>query len=203
MKNILIIRHAESTANAGERTTAHDTIPLSEKGKMQAEELVETLDIIPELIVVSPFTRTQETAAPFIFKHQDVPVEIWNVQEFTYLTTKKYNNTTTEERRGDVKKFWDLGDIHYQDDVDVETFRMFIERIQHFISKVTARPEKNIVIFSHGGFIQNLKNYLEVVGEQHSAVVHDETIKELMSRYRGILGTTFPIENASVHRLDF
>lgn len=203
MKNILIVRHAESLANAGERTNAHDTIPLSEKGKIQAQELVKKLEVIPDLIVVSPYTRTYETALPFITKHQTVPVETWNVQEFTYLDPKIYNGTTMEERTVAVKRYWDLGDVHYRDSKETETFYLLIQRIESFINKLTTRPEKTIVIFSHGGFMQNLITYLDVINESHNKEeLREEDVMELMNRYKSILGTKFPIENTSIHKLN-
>lgn len=202
MKNILIIRHAESLANAGERTSAHDTIPLSEKGKMQALDLAQQLDIIPDLIVLSPFTRTHETAAPFISKHKSVPVEIWNVQEFTYLDTKVYNGTTMDERMEAAKTYWGLTDIHLQNGEEAESFYVLIKRIEDFVNKLKVRQEKNIVIFSHGGFIQNLKTYLEIIGVNKGKEILEEDVLELMRSYKGILGKKFPIENVSVHKLD-
>ena len=39
----------------------------------------------PSLIVTSLFLRTQQTAAPTIERFPDVPVEVWPIEEFTYL----------------------------------------------------------------------------------------------------------------------
>lgn len=202
MKNILIIRHAESMANAGERTHAHDKITLSEKGKTQAEQLAKELSIVPDLIVISPFTRTQETALPFISKHPHVPVETWNVQEFTYLNTENYNGTTREERMGAIKKYWDLLDIHHADGGNAETFNLFINRIKDFVNELKKREEKNIVIFSHGAFILNLKTYLEKINGVENLT--EEDIKEIMKIHKSISDSSqrFPIENVSVHKIN-
>lgn len=201
MKQLYIIRHAESIANAGKRTDRHDTVPLSEKGREQAEFLAQTLEVIPDLVVVSPFTRTQETASPYLSRYPHVPVEVWDVQEFTYLDTKLYSGTTAEERLDAVRKFWERLQIHHQDGPGSETFYMLIERIRNFLLKVESRPEETIVVFSHGGFIQNLKTYLDVVKGGYCSPPSEEVVLTLMLRYKDLVGLKFPIENASVHKL--
>jgi hypothetical protein len=35
--------------------------------------------------VTSPHLRTQQTTAPTIERFPDVPVEVWPIEEFTYL----------------------------------------------------------------------------------------------------------------------
>lgn len=203
MKSIFIIRHGESTANAGERTDAHDTIPLSEKGKAQAENLAKEFSVTPDLIIVSPFTRTQETARPFIEKHITVPVEMWDVHEFTYLDPKVCNGTTKEERSVAVKKYWNALDVHYQDGDEAETFALFIDRIRTFVKKLQSRQEKTIVIFSHGAFIQNLKTYLEMCSRVGDKEWSEGNTEELMKLFQETgLGGKNPIENVSVHRIE-
>lgn len=199
MKQVLIIRHAESLANIGERTDSHSAIPLSEVGKKQAEDLVTRIDSIPDLIVVSPYTRTYDTAKPFIEKYSSVPVETWDVHEFTYLSPKQYSGTSREERWGAITTYWESLNIHYRDGDDSETFYEFVIRIKNFINKVTLRPEKNIIIFSHGGFIKNLLAYLASSKNEMS----DDAILELMKHNRSLLGVKYPIENVSIHTLEF
>ena len=63
---LLLIRHAETTANA-ERLldTAPPGTDLSDRGRIQAEELVKALEDVPlDAIYVSDLVRTQQTAAP-------------------------------------------------------------------------------------------------------------------------------------------
>lgn len=62
----MLIRHAETTANA-ERLldTAPPGTDLSDRGRIQAEELVKVLEDVPlDAIYVSDLVRTQQTAAP-------------------------------------------------------------------------------------------------------------------------------------------
>jgi broad specificity phosphatase PhoE len=72
---LLLIRHAETTANA-ERLldTAPPGTDLSERGRIQAEELVEALeDVALDAIYVSDLVRTQQTAAPLATARGLVP----------------------------------------------------------------------------------------------------------------------------------
>lgn len=63
---LLLIRHAESSANADRLLdTAPPGADLSERGREQAEALVESLDGIDlDAIYVSDLVRAQQTAAP-------------------------------------------------------------------------------------------------------------------------------------------
>ena len=82
---VYLIRHAESVSNAGERTASHGGAELSSEGRRQAEALTARIGFCPDLIVVSPFVRTRQTAEPLRQKYPDVPVEEWPVQEFSFL----------------------------------------------------------------------------------------------------------------------
>ena len=62
----IFIRHGQSTGNAG--VPCHDlgAIELTELGQEQAREVAASWIEAPALIVTSPYTRTQQTAAPTI-----------------------------------------------------------------------------------------------------------------------------------------
>ena len=198
MKTIHIIRHAESLANKGEKTEKHDTIPLSELGRIQARNLLEKLDVVPDLIITSSFTRTQETAAPYIERHKGVPIEVWEVEEFTYLDTTKYSNTTPEERAPAVKEFWGKQDITFKDAEHTESYLDFTKRVINFVQRVTVREEERIVIFSHGMFILTLKNYLEI---RENNLQVDDIAKKLMELQKKHNHLISPIHNTSIHTI--
>ncbi len=58
-----LIRHAECKSSGIWNAPMES---LTEKGKEQAKLLAEEITLKPDLIVVSPFTRSQETAVPII-----------------------------------------------------------------------------------------------------------------------------------------
>src|SRR6266404_2703390 len=55
MKEIWLIRHAESAANAGAVTSSPETIPLTEKGLQQARRVAAWFDKQPDIIAVSRY----------------------------------------------------------------------------------------------------------------------------------------------------
>ncbi|MFA5131835.1 MAG: histidine phosphatase family protein [Candidatus Paceibacterota bacterium] len=204
MKKILIIRHAESVGNAGGKIDTHDAIPLSEKGRLQAQVLAETLDVIPDLIVLSSFSRTRETAEPFIAKNPSIPVEIWDVEEFTYLDPRLYNDADQKERQKIAIDYWRHADIHHKTGEGVESFSELIARMKRLVKKLEGREEKTIAIFSHGRFIYGLKTYLQKVKERGSVDLSDEDLEELKELHALTVfnPSQFPIDNTSVHTIE-
>ncbi|KIC83930.1 hypothetical protein RR51_03725 [Pseudomonas sp. C5pp] len=59
MKNVRLIRHGESAANACQPTRDHASIPLTTKGLEQAHMVARSFTSAPDLIVASPFHRAQ------------------------------------------------------------------------------------------------------------------------------------------------
>ncbi|HSF76605.1 MAG TPA: phosphoglycerate mutase family protein, partial [Microcoleus sp.] len=83
--SIWIIRHGQSQSNAGLATIGPHENALSELGDRQSRCIPTAVKQTPDLIVTSPYLRTQLTAQPLIEKFPHTPVEVWQVQEFTYL----------------------------------------------------------------------------------------------------------------------
>lgn len=69
---------------AGLRTEHPATIRLTERGQTQAALTAKTLPS-PALVVTSPYLRTKQTAAPFLWRFLNAPQAEWPVQEFTFL----------------------------------------------------------------------------------------------------------------------
>ena len=160
-KTVYLIRHAESEANAGLRTMNHAGIALSNKGRMQAKILCEFLQekiAAPKLIILSPFARAKETAAPLIegLARNDSRVEIreWPVQEFTYLCLTKCNNTTREERTEMREAYWKRLDPYEINGDGTESFSHLMGRVDRFLGllqKINCSPA---IVFTHSEFIR-------------------------------------------------
>lgn len=153
MKIVRLIRHGESAANAGARTMDHASIPLTDKGIEQAKQVAPSFAEAPDLIVLSPFSRAQATAAFTAAKFPAVCVETWPIQEFTYLNPASCVNTTVAERKHRVAEYWDRADPSYTDDGGAESFLQFVSRAQSFLDRLAGQPTGNLVVFSHGQFI--------------------------------------------------
>ena len=153
MKNVRLIRHGESAANAGQATLDHATIPLTLKGFEQAHLVALSFNHVPALIVASPFTRAHSTAmatAP-VFPH--IPFETWPIHEFTYLEPGRCANTTVAQRRDWVAAYWAKADPEFTDGEGAESFLDFISRAQSFLDRLAEHPDDDIAVFSHGQFI--------------------------------------------------
>jgi broad specificity phosphatase PhoE len=97
--NVLIVRHAQSAANAGGRTSDPAAIPITGLGRSQAQCVRNLVPVPPDVIVVSSYIRTVQTAEPLTSRFPNVSVQEWPVQEFTYLDPALCASTTYSERK--------------------------------------------------------------------------------------------------------
>ncbi len=183
---VLLIRHGESEANAGLPTPSPASIRLTAKGHEQAAALAACLTDRPDLIVTSPYLRTQETAAPFIRRHETTPVEVWPVHEFTYLDILRHAGTTENARSAAVAEYWDRSDPLWNDGGGAESFADFIGRIDAALLRLRERVGQTAVVFTHGYVIHALEMRNDHPGETVDA--------QFMTRFR----ETWP-KNATGH----
>src|SRR5512133_1990184 len=120
MLTVYFIRHAESESNAGMRTEHPATIRLTKRGIEQARLTSQIFINTPDLIVTSPYLRTQTTAAPLIERFPGTPHVEWWVQEFTYLDPSYWNGTTFHERQLVAHAYWERSDPRYRDSDNAE-----------------------------------------------------------------------------------
>ena len=156
MKDIWFIRHAESLANVGSATSTPREIPLSEKGFEQAKVLAENLDPSPDLVIVSPYDRSMQTAAPLLERYPDVRTETLNVQEFTYLSISRCRGTSHEERKPIVAEYWQRSDPNYCDGDQAESFAEFLDRCRRFVDTICEEDFELAFVFTHEQFIKGL-----------------------------------------------
>lgn len=171
----IFVRHGQSTANTGLPCDDIATIALTDTGHAQAKALAATWTDTPDLIVTSPFSRTQQTARPTIDRFPAVPVEIWPIQEFTYLQPARWNGSTAAERMPHLERYWTAADPHYCDGDGAESFADLLERARAALERLAAlRSTRLAYVFSHAQFIQAVR----------MIVVHDELDdQEIMRRF--------------------
>ena len=151
----IFIRHGESTGNAG--IPCHDlaTIELTERGQEQAHHVAASWTEAPALIVTSPYTRTRQTAAPTIARFPDTPVEVWPIEEFTYLQPARWNGTRSAERMPHLEHYWSEADPTYCDGEGAESFGALLARCEAALTRLAAMPAGSLAyVFGHGQFIQ-------------------------------------------------
>ena len=149
-----LIRHGESAANAGAATSDPASIPLSEAGWAQASSIAGSFPRRSDLIVVSPFLRTWQTAEPTRNRFPDVPVETWPVQEFTYLSPNRCIGMTAAQRRPLVEAYWRRCDPEYIDEPGAESFSAMLQRVRQMRERLAVHPTAFIAVFTHGQVMQ-------------------------------------------------
>ena len=194
MKRVRLIRHAESAANAGLATTAPDSIPLTEKGQLQARTLADSITSAPDLIISSPFERAIATALPTAARFPHVSFEFWPVEEFTYLSPNRFAGTTLADRKPHAESYWENGDAAMIDGPGAESFDHLIGRVGAMLAKLADHDAQDILVFSHGQFIRAAAWQIKHGG-------HDRSY-DLMREFRA-LDVREPFRNCSSYQLVF
>jgi broad specificity phosphatase PhoE len=154
MKEVWLIRHAESEANAGLPSSDPALIPLTEKGYRQAVQLSTLMPAIPALIVFSPYLRTQHTAAFTMQLFPQVECQEWNIQEFTFLAPALCRNTTRSQRRTMVEEYWKRNEPLYIHGEGAESFADFQKRVCETYQRIVEIERGLILIFGHAQFMR-------------------------------------------------
>lgn len=161
MKNVRLIRHGESAANAGEPTKDHASIPLTAKGLEQARMVAQSITNAPGLILASPFLRAQATAQATTALYPGAAFEIWPIHEFTYLAPARCVDTTLAQRRGWVDAYWERSDPVFSDGEGAESFCDLVERAIEFLDRLKKQSANEIVVITHGQFMNTVRWLLE------------------------------------------
>lgn len=103
MAEVWFIRHGESTSNAGETTSDTSIVELTERGRQQAKAASLVLPRPPDLVVVTPYLRTQQTARPTLDRFPSARCETWALQEFSPLSSAAYAGKNAGQRAPFVK----------------------------------------------------------------------------------------------------
>ena len=158
VRELWFIRHGESQANAGFATSDPASIPLTDLGRRQAQVVSQLINIWPDLIITSPYIRTQETAKPTLQRFASTPHQTWPIQEFTYLAPGRCINTNRQDRKAFVKEYWTRSDPDFIDGQGAESFSGMIERVRCMWQNLCVlKNEEFIVIFTHGLFMNALR----------------------------------------------
>lgn len=145
---VRFIRHGESAANAGFTSSDPALIPLTNKGMQEAVAVSKSLQEAPDLITKSPFLRARHTAEPTIQRFIDSRIEVWPIQELTYLSPAKCAATNAAQRRPLVDAYWQLADPTSVDGPSAESFKAFIKRVRSAFSRLEKLGYGFVVVFA-------------------------------------------------------
>ena len=153
MPTIYLIRHAESTANAGEISQPNHEVDLTAKGRAQARQLAERLTLEPSKVVVSEFIRTRQTAQPWLDKLGIEPEVDGLINEFNVLGYSVVKGMTGDQRRPVGLRYWRKCSLQERVGEDGETFAEFSARVTEFLDTLHTRTDAS-VLFTHGMYIK-------------------------------------------------
>jgi probable phosphoglycerate mutase len=171
---ITLVRHGQSIANAGGIATNHHTNPLTELGHSQARAFAEIFSGSPTLFLRSRYLRAQQTSEPLLQKLSTVPVEDWDVHEFSYLEPTE--EATDEQLKPRILEYWGRSDPDYLDGPSVESFSAFLDRVRDAAQRLAQTPPgEHVVVFTHGFWMQAFRLLL---------LFPDATDAELMQHFR-------------------
>jgi hypothetical protein len=156
--NVMIVRHAQSAANAGERTSDPAVIPITDLGRSQAQCVSTLLREPPDVIVVSRYIRTVQTAEAVTSRFPNISVEEWPVQEFTYLDQALCAGTTSSEREVLVDAYWKALDPQLRNGRGCESFSDFVHRASDPFLRPFGRP-----FSGHFGMSPHARRYADRV----------------------------------------
>ncbi|CAM4451035.1 MAG: 2,3-bisphosphoglycerate-dependent phosphoglycerate mutase [Legionella sp.] len=148
-----LVRHGESSINAGTWSTNPADAQLTILGQKQAQTAATNITETPDLIICSPFIRARESA-DFISKNwPKVPLNIWPIQELIYLSPAKMFPLSPVERKARIADYWQNADPDYCDGDDAESFANFLKRVRQFHTQVI-QQQGFVIVIGHGLFFQ-------------------------------------------------
>ncbi len=147
-----LIRHGQSASNAGLPAVGAENVPLTDLGREQARALAARVEREPDLLIVSPFVRSQATAEPIRERWPFARCETWPIHELTYLSPARCVGTTRETRQPWVDAYWQACDPDYLDGADAESFRAFMERLNAFHQRLLTLEGGLVIVVGHGQF---------------------------------------------------
>lgn len=169
--NLIIIRHAESTANVNPNvyfSTPDSAIPLSPTGVGQAEGLAEILaKESVDAIWCSPYTRTRATLEPYLRTNKVDYREsvLLREQEWPDFRSVKEREILLFRRERSNNEF-------FFKDVGYESYAQVADRAEAFLARLTRShsPDATVVIMSHEVTIRMLLMILDNKSYEESMV---------------------------------
>lgn len=160
MREIILIRHGQSTANAGGVWQGQLDYPLSEEGRRQARLAGLALAAEPfDAIYSSPLSRAFETAG-IIAREAGFEEDITPVEGLTERHGGVLEGTTREDRESWnpalMEKFYGLPEEDRWALVRAETDEEILARFERAISEIIARQPNGsrVVAVTHGGVMR-------------------------------------------------
>ncbi len=173
---LYLFRHGETEWSASGRHTGRTDIPLTDSGRVQARMLEEaTSQVRFSLVLVSPLSRAQETAALAGLKSRISTCE--DLAEFSY---GEYEGLTTTEIREKVPNWT----VWTHDCPGGETVQHAGQRCQRVIDKAN-ESKGNVALFAHGHILRILTaTWLKLPPTEGKHFILDTSTMSILSHER-------------------
>jgi broad specificity phosphatase PhoE len=168
MKKVYFVRHGETSGNLGGFWQSPQE-PLNEKGRNQAAALADRFKSFSfDRIFVSTMNRARETADVItsnmstekeysdLFAENKDPSSVYSKNEVTAP------HDVIERFRKERQEFGSNPEWHFEDEENMSDFMTRIVTAKDFL---TAQPETNILVVSHGNFIRCLAGHVVTNGK--------------------------------------
>jgi alpha-ribazole phosphatase len=153
LRTIFLVRHGESSSNAGGVTMPHALIPLTALGHQQARNLAWHLPAAPALVLASPFVRATDTAKPYANRTGRAIEPEPLLQEFDMIDPALIAGMDQAQRRPVADAVWQAADPDKRMGDQAETFRAFAGRVSSFLANRLPTLPDQTVCFGHGIWI--------------------------------------------------
>jgi broad specificity phosphatase PhoE len=170
--NIYFVRHGITAGNEANQFQL-PTIPLSERGVEQAAFLAQRFESIEtDLIIASPMERARQTAQIIADKIQVPLIESSLFEEIkrpSEVRGRDKKDPEVKEIMRQVKLNFTNTDWRYSDE---ENFFLAKDRAGQALTEVSARPEANILVVTHGEILRMMLSVL-TFGEKLTPEIYE------------------------------
>ncbi len=194
VREVQLVRHGESEANAGRSVSDACSAPLTERGLEQVGRLAVGLSPSPDLVICSDMVRARQTAKVILLHHPEAHAATWPVDEFTPLAKLAYAGTTVAQRAAATRAYWMRSDPWAVAGPGAESFGQLMERAAGTLNRLTSQPTDRVVLVSHRKFLTTLL-WIALTGD-------DRVSRRRMQRYRAF-DQALRLPNASLVRLSW
>lgn len=170
MKKIYFVRHGETDGNLGSFWQGPDQ-PLNDEGRRQASLLARRIENLKiDKVFVSSMLRARQTAE-IILQDTELAVEVSDLFRELKEPTSACSVDEATTKSEIITKFKEERALHLDDPhwhfEDEENMSDFLVRMKKVFEFLSAQPEQNILVVSHGHVIRHLAGYV-VTGGGHS-----------------------------------
>lgn len=164
-KRLLLLRHAETSANRKGQFTGLADVPLSERGRRQAlatSELVR--QHTPQLCLSSPLQRSLGTARLALPDTETVTDP--DLREIDFGQWDGLTFTQVQQQDPAGLKRWLRFDPDFRFETG-ESLGNFFNRVRRVAKRILSQPEERILIVTHGGILRALLCQLLKLTRRH------------------------------------